>query len=166
MRKKQEQNDILSKTTFINPVVVQLEKELKLLTQQKHALDATKIDHRNVNRGNRIHSIVEKGNEMYMMRDGGYYPLNERMKEDYHINERMEGNHHINKRMKENHPLDNRNAMYQTQKERKEIHHPLDKQQTKTICTHFCKFGHCIKVQCRNIHDKNLVRICPSFLKV
>lgn len=35
-----------------------------------------------------------------------------------------------------------------------------------TICLDFCKYGSCNNPNCHNKHDRNLVRLCPAFLRV
>ena len=37
---------------------------------------------------------------------------------------------------------------------------------TDGVCLQFCKYGSCPNEHCPNRHDRNLVRICPAFLKV
>lgn len=34
------------------------------------------------------------------------------------------------------------------------------------ICLDFCKYGSCNNPNCPNKHDRNLVRLCPAFLRV
>lgn len=40
------------------------------------------------------------------------------------------------------------------------------KPKSDSVCLQYCKYGTCSNEHCPNRHDRNLVRICPSFLKV
>lgn len=105
-----------SKTTFVNPEVERLEKELRLLKEQKQAIASTKkektISEEKI--------VVIKG-EKYL----------------------------------------------QTETELKRVSsQPKPKKKSNSVCLHFCKFGSCSKSPCPYIHDRNLVRVCPSYLRV
>lgn len=144
------QNQVYSKTTFVNPEVVRLEKELRLLTQQQRALEVTRSDLAlNTTRSDATLEVKESDSTLDTMMINS--PLDTK---GYSTNIHSFRDN-VAKRSEEMSPLDDKNSTNQT---RKKMQQP--------VCTHFCKFGRCIRAPCNNLHDKNLVRICPSFLKV
>ena len=114
---KKESEKIAEKTTFINPEMERLEKELKLLTQQKLALDASRKE-----------QMKNKKKEIVVINGDKYIQTGTQLERYY------------------------------------EKPKPIIK--SNIVCIPFCKFGSCPNPHCPNIHDRNLVRICPSFLRV
>lgn len=112
--------ELVSKTTFINPDIERLEKELSLLTEQKMAID----------RANREKQKAEGKQEYVMVNGDKYIVKGSKMEKVVSI------------------PL------------------PEQKKKKKEVCLMFCKYGSCSTPSCPCIHDKSIVRICPSFLKV
>lgn len=94
-----------------------LEKELKLLTQQKLALDASRKE-----------QMKNKKKEIVVINGDKYIQTGTQLERYY------------------------------------EKPKPIIK--SNIVCIPFCKFGSCPNPHCPNIHDRNLVRICPSFLRV
>lgn len=105
-----------SKTTFVNPEVERLEKELRLLKEQKQAITST-----NKEKTKPEEKVVVINGEKYL----------------------------------------------QTQTELKRVcsqSKPINK--SNSVCLHFCKYGSCSKSPCPYVHDRNLVRVCPSYMRV
>lgn len=102
----------LSRTTFVNPEMEKLQKELELIKHQKRSIDMKNVE-------NTKNEIVRINGEQYRM--NGFK---------------------MNKVVKNVKP------------------------KSDSVCLQFCKYGVCSNENCPFIHDRNLVRICPSFLKV